>query len=160
MNGSWWRRADRSGGFSAGILLFAITVPLRLRWRSLPSLAAHLEGVELGAAEPPAEQVAALVARVDRLLARARPVVRGACLTRGITLYRCLRRAGARVSLRFGIALPSAGEPAREDGPLAGHCWLVWRGQPLAERRDPRALYVETWRIEPAPAQTADLERC
>ena len=62
-------------------------------------------------------------------------------LVRGLTLYRFLRRAGAEVSLRFG-----AGEM---NGRFAAHCWIVYRGEPLAEPRDPRPLFTETWRIEP-----------
>jgi len=54
-----------------------------------------------------------------------------------VTLYRFLRRAGADVSLRFGVGMM--------DGAIAGHCWIVYRGEPLAERRDPRGLFVETW---------------
>lgn len=56
---------------------------------------------------------------------------------RGVTLYRFLRRAGAEVSLRFGVGLI--------DGAIAGHCWIVYRDAPLAERRDPRVTFTETW---------------
>jgi hypothetical protein len=33
-------------------------------------------------------------------------------------------------------------------GEMAGHCWIVYQGEPLAERQDPRPLFTETWRIE------------
>jgi hypothetical protein len=79
------------------------------------------------------------VARVDHLLAAARPLVRSGCLVRGLTLYRVLRRAGAEVSLRFGIG--------PMEGRMAAHCWIVYQGEPLAEPRDPRPLFAETWSI-------------
>jgi hypothetical protein len=65
--------------------------------------------------------------------------VRSGCLVRGLTLYRVLRRAGAEVSLRFGVGPMGDG--------MAAHCWIVYQGQPLAEPRDPRPLFTETWSI-------------
>jgi len=91
------------------------------------------------APEPSPQDVCALVASIDRWLARARPLVRSGCLTRGVTRYRFLRRAGADVSLRFGVG------PV--NGALAAHCWIVYRGEPPAERRDPRGVFTETWVI-------------
>jgi hypothetical protein len=89
------------------------------------------------------EKVAALVGRIDELLIAGRPAVRTGCMVRGLTLYRFLRRAGADVSLRFGVGTIR--------GEFAAHCWLVYRGEPLEEPRDPRPLFAETWRIEPSP---------
>jgi hypothetical protein len=83
--------------------------------------------------------VVALVRIVDGWLARSRPFVRPGCVTRGITLYRFLRRAGARVSLRFGVGTVN--------GAIEGHCWIVYGGEPLCERRDPREVFTETWAI-------------
>jgi hypothetical protein len=140
---SWWsRRPERARNPSAlHILLFAAAVPLLLRVRRLPDLPVWLE--PRGEAPPPPEPetVLAAVRRIDRLLAAGRPLVRSGCLTRGLTLYRFLRRMGADVSLRFGMGQMS--------GEMAGHCWIVYQGEPLAERRDPRPLFTETWRIEP-----------
>jgi len=90
-------------------------------------------------AELSPQEVSGLVASIDRWLAHARPLVRSGCVVRGVTLYRFLRRAGAEVSLRFGIG------PV--DGTLAAHCWIVYRGEPLAERRDPRGVFTEMWTI-------------
>jgi len=89
--------------------------------------------------EPSPQDVSALVGAIDEWLVRSRPLVRSGCVTRGVTLYRFLRRAGANVSLRFGVGVV--------DGAVAGHCWIVYRGEPLAESRDPRALFTETWAI-------------
>jgi hypothetical protein len=50
-----------------------------------------------------------------------------------------LRRAGAQVSLRFGVGTVN--------GTIDGHCWIVYRDEPLRERRDPRAVFSETWAI-------------
>ncbi|HYH45768.1 MAG TPA: lasso peptide biosynthesis B2 protein [Thermoanaerobaculia bacterium] len=150
------------------VLAFAAVVPLLLRMK-LPRLARWLEPAPppSPSAVPPAvppdtAAVAALVGRIDRLLAAGRPLVRRGCLTRGLTLYHFLRRAGADVALCFGIG--------KQEGDLAGHCWIEHEGAPLAERRDPRGLYVETYRISrtaggqagdagPGPETAPDLQR-
>ena len=72
---------------------------------------------------------------VDAVVLRARPLVRRNCLTRGITLYALLRRAGVEVSLCFGI------DPQFE-GHAAGHCWLVLDDQPFLEQNDPRSIFT------------------
>ncbi|MFP5288247.1 MAG: lasso peptide biosynthesis B2 protein, partial [Thermoanaerobaculia bacterium] len=111
-----------------------------LRIKKLPDLPSWLEPREKISPPPDPEAVRAAVGRIDRLLAAGRPIVRSGCLTRGLTLYWFLRRMGADVSLRFGMG--------RMSGEMAGHCWIVYQGEPLAERQDPRPLFTETWRIE------------
>jgi transglutaminase superfamily protein len=64
------------------------------------------------------------------------PVVGSGCLTRGVTLYYFLRRAGIDVTLSFGVR--QIGEE------FIGHCWLVRGGVPFLEDQDPRPLYVQT----------------
>lgn len=148
MQTSWWSsRApeDRERRPSTlRVLLFAAAVPFLLRLLKLAELRFWLEP-RRGPFLPPstAEEVAAMVRRIDRLLASGRPLVRSGCLTRGVTLYYFLRRAGVEVSLCFGMG--------ELKGRFEGHCWLVCQGEPLAERRDPRPLYTETWRIDPLP---------
>ncbi len=124
------------------VLCFAALVPLLLRLRKLPDLRAWVEPRRRS--PPPLEPgaVAALVERIDELLIAGRPLVRTGCLVRGLTLYRFLRHAGADVSLRFGVGTLR--------GVFAAHCWIVYRGEPLAETHDPRPLFTETWRIGPA----------
>lgn len=136
----WSRRPEAAPPLST--LLFAAAVPLLLRWCSLPRLPSLLEPRGLLPPPPSPSEVWDLVARVDGLLAAARPLVRSGCLVRGLTLYRVLRRAGAAVSLRFGIGAMDGGEKD-----MAAHCWIVYQGQPLAEPRDPRPLFAETWSI-------------
>ena len=68
------------------------------------------------------------------------PFVRGGCLTRGVTLFWFLRRAGVDVELCFGL------DPADGDG-TDGHCWLVRDGQPFLERADPRPRFAEIFRL-------------
>ena len=144
----WWSRSLEAL-LPLRVLLFAAVVPLLLRFRKLPGLPAWLEPTGEIPPPPTPEEVAALVRRIDSLIAAGRPVVRSGCLTRGLTLYRFLRRAGADVSLRFGVGTMS--------GRFAAHCWIVYHGEPLAEPRDPRPLFTETWRIEPGsdPPSTA-----
>lgn len=141
MRTSWSRRPEAVPSLST--LLFAATVPLLLRWCALPRLPSLLEPRGPLPPPPSPSEVWALVARVDALLVAARPLVRTGCLVRGLTLYRVLRRAGAEVSLRFGVGPMSDGM----GGGMAAHCWIVYQGQPLAEPRDPRPLFAETWSI-------------
>ena len=76
---------------------------------------------------------------LDRVIRSGRPFVRPGCLTRGLTLYLFLRRAGIDVALSFGIGRP--------DARFAGHCWLVRDGEPFLERRDPRGVFAEMYSI-------------
>jgi len=123
--------------FACRVLVLAASVPALMRLR-LPRLAALLEpaapGVDAGEAE-----LRALAGRVDRLLSLGRPLVRPGCLTRGVTLFWFLRRAGGDVRLVFGLG--------EVDGETAGHCWLVRDGAPFLEKVDPRPLFTELYRI-------------
>lgn len=127
------------------VLLFAAVSPLLLRAVRLERLGAWLEPETprpAGQADP-----APLVRRIDRLLRLGWPLVRRGCLVRGMTLYRFLREAGYEVSLCFGMGKPE-GQP-EGDSDFTGHCWIELDGQPLAEKRDPRPIYTETFRIAP-----------
>lgn len=121
------------------VLLFGLTVPLLLR-RGPEKMARLLEpSVPAWRTDPAA--ATALARRIDRWLRAGWPFIRRGCLTRGITQYRFLRRAGFDVSLRFGIG--------EVNGKIEGHCWLVQDGRPFLEKRDPRPIYTEMWRIGP-----------
>jgi hypothetical protein len=114
---------------------FALVVPLLLRL-PLPRVEALLERAARAGRPGDADAVAATV--LDMLQA-GRPLVRRGCLTRGLTLYYFLRRAGVDVTLTFGMGHAEGG-----DG-FDGHCWLVRDGQPYLEARDPRGLYAEMY---------------
>jgi hypothetical protein len=128
----------------AAVGAFAAAVPLLMRL-PLPRLAALL------AAVPPRRQPpsAAEVERLERLIELAprvgAPLIRRGCLTRGVTLFWFLRRAGLNVELRFGL------DPAGGDD-TDGHCWLTLQGQPFLEKQDPRPRFAEIYRL-PLPAQ-------
>jgi hypothetical protein len=117
---------------------FAACVPTLMRL-PLPRVAALLT-------RPPRMRAArtADVERLDRLIALAprvaRPFVRTGCLTRGVTLFWFLRRAGLDVELRFGI------DPA-DAGATDGHCWLSLDGEPFLEKVDPRPRFAEIYRL-------------
>lgn len=127
------------------VLLFAAASPLLLRAVKLERLGAWLEPKEAPAR--PRQTPGDLVRRVDYLLRLGWPLVRRGCLVRGMTLYRFLREAGFEVSLCFGMGQPE-GQPEGDSG-FTGHCWIELDGQPLAEKRDPRSIYTETFRIAP-----------
>jgi hypothetical protein len=128
----------------AQVSAFAAALPVLLRL-PLPRLAGLL--VRPTAAQTPDPEA---LQRLDRVVALAprivRPVVRPGCLTRGLTLFWFLRRAGLDVELRFGLDPTTAGP---EDG---GHCWLALDGEPYLELRDPRPRFTELYRLPLAAA--------
>lgn len=128
---------------SLQVLCVATAVPLLLRLR-LRRLEAIVEPRRppARANEARAEWVAT---RIDRILAAGRPIVRPGCLTRGVTLYYLLRRAGVNVTLQFGVG--------RVEGTYEGHCWLVRDGEPYLERVDPRPMFTGTYSI-PRPVRS------
>lgn len=151
MRSSWWPARPEAVAATtvlpARVVVFAALVPLLLRLRKLPDLPAWVEPRRRAPAPPAPAEVEALVRRIDEILVAGRPAVRTGCMVRGLTLYRFLRRAGAEVSLRFGVGMIR--------GEFAAHCWIVYRGEPLEEPRDPRPLFTETWRIDPAAGEEA-----
>jgi len=125
--------------FGVRVVLFAAAVPLVMRFVPLFRLGWWVTPSGGAAVPLSRSDVVALIGRIDRLLMRGHPLVRRGCITRGLTLYRFLRRAGVPVSLRFGMGLI--------DGRLEGHCWLVCWNEPLGEKHDPRGIFTETWAI-------------
>jgi len=121
------------------VSVFAAAVPALLRL-PLPRLAALLVRPTASQVPDPGE-----LQRLDRVVTLApriaHPVVRPGCLTRGLTLFWFLRRAGLEVELRFGIDPSTAGP---DDG---GHCWLTLDGEPYLELRDPRPRFTELYRL-------------
>jgi transglutaminase superfamily protein len=121
----------------------ASIVPLLMRLR-LDRLQALLEpGRHPRAIDAAAEQHT--LALVNLALDAVRPLLRPNCLHRGLARYFFLRRAGAHVSLAFGMG----------QGSIAfGHCWLVRDGEPFLEPRDPRPVFTELYRISPTCTHT------
>ena len=127
----------------AQVCLFAAAVPVVTRL-PLPRVAALVTRRPTPRRVDPVE-----LERLERVMTLApriaRPLVRSGCLTRGLTLFWFLRRAGLDVELRFGLD-PGAGAPAD------GHCWLTLDGEPYLERRDPRQHFTELYRLPLAGA--------
>jgi hypothetical protein len=113
------------------ILGFSLAVPALLRLGPA-RLSARLERTIRGRAHIRAEPET-LATLVDLAMRAGAPAVRRGCLTRGITLYYFLRRAGEPVTLEFGIG-DVGGDPV-------GHCWLSRGGEPFLEARDPRPVF-------------------
>jgi hypothetical protein len=125
----------------------ALVTPLLLRL-PLPRLEALIEWTAGGRSRRARGNPDAVAATVLEMLQAGRPLVRRGCLTRGLTLYYFLRRAGADVSLTFGMGPVDGG-----DG-FDGHCWLVLDGEPYLEPRDPRRDYAPMYSFRrSAPAQ-------
>ena len=98
----------------------------------------------------PGQVVEVLGRRVNQVIRWGRPLVRPGCLTRGITGYYILRRAGLDVALCFGIG------PVRGPG-VTGHCWLVLDGEPVLETVDPRPAFTELVRLSSRGLTSASL---
>src|SRR5262249_37953900 len=122
----------------ARLSAFAACVPVLMRL-PLPSVAALLS-CSSERSPPSAKEVE----RLERLIALAprvaRPIVAPGCLTRSVTLFWFLRRAGLDVELCFGL---DVGRGAKTDG----HCWLSVGGEPFLEKRDPRPRFAEHYRL-------------
>jgi hypothetical protein len=136
------------------VLLFAAAVPILLRVK-LPRLQRLLGRVPLGQEVEPA-RVQEIVRCTAIVLRRGQPLVRRGCLTRGVTLFYFLRRAGLDVNLCFGAG--------QLDGAFAAHCWLERDGHPFLEDVDPRRIFAEMYRLpdaspQPRPAGLAGLTR-
>ena len=107
------------------VFLFAASVPLLLRLKL-----AALETLVEPRHTPPAPskgELDKIVICVDHALMVGRPLIRPGCLTRGVTRYYFLKRAGAEVSLCFRMA--------KVGDEFVGHCWLTNRGEPFLKAR-------------------------
>lgn len=117
------------------ILAFAAAVPALMRLK-LPRLETLL-APKVFAAPPKPARVDQIVNYVDAAIEVGRPLVRPKCLTRGLTLYYFLRKAGLDVGLCFGVE--KSGEV------LSGHCWLSKGGEPFLESGDPRPQFTTVY---------------
>lgn len=118
------------------VMGFAAIVPLLMRL-PLPTLERVLEPRRTARRDP--ARAAWLERRIDSLIAHGHPVIRPGCLTRGLTHFYFLRRAGVDVRLQFGMGMPA--------GTHEGHCWLVRDGEPFLEKVDPRPIFTGTYSI-------------
>ena len=119
------------------VVLFTAVVPLLVRLK-LSTLERLLEPTRVAPDAEPAT-VRHIVTCVEWVLRAFAPAIRQTCLTRGLTRYYFLRRAGLEVTLCFGIG------PVRND--FAGHCWLTHNGEPFLETTDPRPLFTAMYTI-------------
>jgi hypothetical protein len=133
-------------GLLLRIFFFTAAVPMLLRLQ-LPRLEELLTPRRMRSSPQPA-RVQLIVRAVDAVLQLGRPLLRPGCLTRGLTLYYFLRKAGLDVVLCFGVGTLQ--------GECVGHCWLVKAGEPFLEARDPRPLFTAVYAFSArAPLVTA-----
>jgi len=127
------------------IVPFAALVPALMRL-PLPRVAALITRRPASRRPTGAE-----IERLERVMTLAprigRPLVGSGCLTRGLTLYWFLRRAGLDVELRFGLDPEDGAGPGDGGELIDGHCWLTLDGQPYLEPRDPRQRFTELYRL-------------
>lgn len=125
------------------VFLFAAAVPLLFRLK-LSAISGWLERRTrtTDAAKPDPARVQQTIRCVELARTIGSPLVRPTCLTRGVTHYFFLRRAGLPVSLCFGAAM--------KNGVLIhqfGHCWLVKDGEPFLENSDPRRQFLPIYSL-------------
>jgi hypothetical protein len=128
--------------FFLKLLAFAAAVPylLRLKLSRVADLLEWRGNLSVTLAQE--HCVEKIANSVELAIRYGRPIVRPGCLTRGLTRYYFLRRAGMDVTLCFGMG--------RVNNGFMGHCWLVRDEEPFLEAEDPRPRYVEVYRVSHA----------
>jgi hypothetical protein len=119
------------------VLVFAAFVPHLMRLK----LAIVARAVEPNT-DPSSvddDTVRRIASYVELAIRYGKPFVRPGCLTRGLTRYYFLRRAGMDLALCFGVG--------RHEQGFIGHCWLTSDGVPFLEGEDPQNRYVVMYRI-------------
>ena len=135
--GEWW--------LFARVFLFAAALPLLFRLK-LPLVTRLLDARTGGGDATAAPQEQDFIIRcIEWAMLAGRPLIRPNCLTRGVTRYFFLRRAGVNVSLCFGAAWRQG-----EFIAAPGHCWLVKEDKPYLEMRDPLLCFVPIYTLPPA----------
>jgi hypothetical protein len=124
-------------GYAASVTLFASVVPLLTRM-PLTRLERLLRPRRAPTRRNDAERRVAVVESV----LRTRPLrtVGRTCLTRGLTRWVFLNRAGIPAELVFGAGRPT-------DSGFAGHCWIEIGATPYLEAIDPRPRFAEMVRF-------------
>jgi Transglutaminase-like superfamily len=145
-------RSAGLGWYFLRVACFAAAVPILMRLK-LPVLHRLLERriASAAGAEGDSHGPGEIVRCVESALTVGTPLVRPGCLTRGLTLYYFLRRAGVDVTLRFGARWRN-GELMEE----AGHCWLEKGGAPFLENGNPYRYSVPIYSLPatcPQPAR-------
>jgi hypothetical protein len=120
----------------------ALVLATPLLARLAPARLSRVLARAAGPARRPHRSAEAASARVERAIALASRLRRQTCLTRGLSRYIVLRRAGLPVELVFGLGASA--------GAHAGHCWLELDGAPYLEETDPRRLFPEILRVPAA----------
>jgi hypothetical protein len=125
------------------VAAFAAAVPVLMRLK-LAVLNRLLERriASAAAARGDAARPEAVIRCVESAMTVGAPLIRPGCLTRGLTLYYFLRRAGLDVVLCFAAGW--------SNGRFSGHCWLMKDGAPFLEDGDPRLRFVPICSL-PAP---------
>jgi hypothetical protein len=88
---------------------------------------------------PDRRQIELIHRYTNRALRIGWPFVQVKCLTRGVTLYYFLRRAGLEVTLCFGVG--------ELNSRFAAHCWLLKDALPYSEPDDPYAIYTPIYTV-------------
>jgi hypothetical protein len=142
-------RSPGLGWLFLRVVSFAAAVPVLMRLK-LPVLNRLLERriAAAAAAGGDADGPEAIILCVESALTVGAPLIRPGCLTRGLTLYYFLRRAGLDVVLCFAAGWPS--------GRFTGHCWLMKDGAPFLEHDDPRLRFSPIYSLPAPPPKPAE----
>lgn len=128
---------DALAHICVAFLAIGFTIVLRLKL-SRPLLK-WLKSVPRGKNIPFTGKLETIVRRTDNVLLLGQPLIRSECLARSCLLYYQMKRAGADVDIRFGVAMQGT--------KLRSHCWLLVNGDPTYERFDPRVEYKSLFNL-------------
>jgi hypothetical protein len=131
------------------IALFAAVVPWIARL-PIPRLRALVEPPRFHPHSDPTK-VERIIRCTESVCRIGSPLIAQRCMTRGLTLYYFLRRAGVDASLVFGAG--------RVQGQFAGHCWLVRDGEPYLEKTDPRGIFTPVYTFNDSTAAGHQAQR-
>ncbi|MFQ5741585.1 MAG: lasso peptide biosynthesis B2 protein [Acidobacteriota bacterium] len=116
---------------------YGTLILVRLALRALPFEKVSGWATRVGPKSRPSEDLEPSVLRRAWLadVAADHHLVEMSCLPRALALTRMLGQAGVPCELKLGVR--------HQDGKVAGHAWVQWRGRPLNDPNAPHQQYEE-----------------
>ncbi|MDR4497684.1 MAG: lasso peptide biosynthesis B2 protein [Candidatus Scalindua sp.] len=118
------------------ILFFIMTLPLVLRFFSLPGLMRAFTPriLKIDNSLDIQEFKDKVVRFTDYVLSRKYVKGKNTCLRRSLVLYYFLRKFGINVTICFGVRYSEVQPSSHTQKKLEGHAWLLYKGKIFLER--------------------------